>query len=195
MEKNIGAFLDLDLPGSKVVVGGGPQLAALQRDYPKVLFTGPRYGEALARAYAGGDVFVFPVADRHVRPGDPGGPGLRHAGRGLPGDRTQGRSGGCGGKIGAVNADLRVAALEALTPIAPRAGRMPSDSPGVRARRCSCRTLCRCGRTVGGVRGPGNVSYQAPLTATLRVMAALGGSRIATLATSERHIQEAVSTT
>ncbi len=60
VEKNIGAFLDLDLPGSKVVVGGGPQLAALKRAYPKVHFTGPRHGEALARAYAGADVFVFP---------------------------------------------------------------------------------------------------------------------------------------
>jgi glycosyltransferase involved in cell wall biosynthesis len=60
VEKNIGGFLDLDLPGSKVVVGGGPQLASLQRDYPDVTFTGPRYGEALARAYSGADVFVFP---------------------------------------------------------------------------------------------------------------------------------------
>jgi glycosyltransferase involved in cell wall biosynthesis len=60
VEKNIGAFLDLDLPGSKVVVGGGPQLASLQREYPNVTFTGPRHGEALARAYAGADVFVFP---------------------------------------------------------------------------------------------------------------------------------------
>ncbi|MBN8899239.1 MAG: glycosyltransferase family 1 protein, partial [Rhodospirillales bacterium] len=60
VEKNIGAFLDLDLPGSKVVVGGGPQLASLQREYPGVTFTGPRFGAALARAYAGADVFVFP---------------------------------------------------------------------------------------------------------------------------------------
>jgi glycosyltransferase involved in cell wall biosynthesis len=60
VEKNIGAFLTLDLPGSKVVVGGGPQLSALRRDHRTVHFTGPRYGEALARAYAGGDVFVFP---------------------------------------------------------------------------------------------------------------------------------------
>jgi glycosyltransferase involved in cell wall biosynthesis len=60
VEKNIGAFLDLDLPGSKVVVGGGPQLASLQRDYPGVHFTGPRFGPALAQAYAGSDVFVFP---------------------------------------------------------------------------------------------------------------------------------------
>jgi glycosyltransferase involved in cell wall biosynthesis len=60
VEKNIRAFLDLDLPGSKAVIGGGPQLDALKRDYPKIRFTGPRHGEALARAYAQGDVFVFP---------------------------------------------------------------------------------------------------------------------------------------
>ena len=61
VEKNIGAFLDLDLPGSKVVVGGGPILSRLRREYPDVRFTGPRYdAEALARAYAGADVFVFP---------------------------------------------------------------------------------------------------------------------------------------
>jgi glycosyltransferase involved in cell wall biosynthesis len=60
VEKNIGAFLDLDLPGSKVVVGAGPQLASLRREYPGVLFTGPRFGAALAQAYAGADVFVFP---------------------------------------------------------------------------------------------------------------------------------------
>ncbi len=60
VEKNIGAFLDLDLPGSKVVVGDGPQLAALQRRYPGVHFAGTLHGPALARAYAGADVFVFP---------------------------------------------------------------------------------------------------------------------------------------
>lgn len=60
VEKNIEAFLDLDLPGSKVVVGGGPLLAKLRRRYPNVHFTGPRHGDALARAYAGADVFVFP---------------------------------------------------------------------------------------------------------------------------------------
>jgi len=60
VEKNIGAFLDLDLPGSKVVVGDGPQLGVLKRKYPAVTFTGPRYGAALAKMYAGADVFVFP---------------------------------------------------------------------------------------------------------------------------------------
>lgn len=60
VEKNIEAFLKLDLPGSKVVVGDGPQLASLRREYRDVFFTGLRHGAALARAYAGADVFVFP---------------------------------------------------------------------------------------------------------------------------------------
>lgn len=60
VEKNIGAFLDLDLPGSKVVVGGGPQLDELRAQYPDVTFTGPKEGEELARHFAAADVFVFP---------------------------------------------------------------------------------------------------------------------------------------
>jgi glycosyltransferase involved in cell wall biosynthesis len=60
VEKNIKAFLDLDLPGRKVLVGGGPQLDELKRLYPDVLFAGHREGEALAEAYASADVFVFP---------------------------------------------------------------------------------------------------------------------------------------
>jgi glycosyltransferase involved in cell wall biosynthesis len=60
VEKNIEAFLQLDLPGSKVVVGDGPQRAALQRRFPDVHFAGWRQGESLAAAYAGADVFVFP---------------------------------------------------------------------------------------------------------------------------------------
>jgi len=60
VEKNLEAFLDLDLPGTKVIVGDGPARAALARDYPKVVFLGARQGEALAQAYAAADVFVFP---------------------------------------------------------------------------------------------------------------------------------------
>ncbi|SON56262.1 GDP-mannose-dependent alpha-mannosyltransferase [Hartmannibacter diazotrophicus] len=60
VEKNIGAFLDLDLPGSKVVVGDGPQLESLRKRYPDVVFTGAKFGEELARHYAAADVFVFP---------------------------------------------------------------------------------------------------------------------------------------
>ena len=60
VEKNIAAFLDLELPGTKVVVGDGPQRAALQARYPAVHFAGWRHGEDLAQAYRGGDVMVFP---------------------------------------------------------------------------------------------------------------------------------------
>jgi glycosyltransferase involved in cell wall biosynthesis len=60
VEKNIEAFLTLDLPGRKVLVGDGPQLAELRRRFPDALFTGHREGEALAKAYASADVFVFP---------------------------------------------------------------------------------------------------------------------------------------
>jgi glycosyltransferase involved in cell wall biosynthesis len=60
VEKNIESFLRLDLPGSKVVVGDGPQLAALQRAHPDARFEGVRHGAALAAAYAGADVMVFP---------------------------------------------------------------------------------------------------------------------------------------
>ena len=60
VEKNLEAFLDLDLPGTKVIVGDGPARAALERKYPQAVFLGARQGEALAQAYAAADVFVFP---------------------------------------------------------------------------------------------------------------------------------------
>ena len=60
IEKNIEAFLETDIPGSKVVVGDGPQLADLKLRYRQVVFTGYRTGEALARTMASADVFVFP---------------------------------------------------------------------------------------------------------------------------------------
>lgn len=60
VEKNLEAFLSLDLPGSKVIVGDGPQRASLERRYPNAHFAGVMVGEELARAYASADVFVFP---------------------------------------------------------------------------------------------------------------------------------------
>jgi glycosyltransferase involved in cell wall biosynthesis len=60
VEKNIEAFLKLDLPGRKVVVGAGPMLETLKARYPDVVFTGKQAGEDLARCYASADVFVFP---------------------------------------------------------------------------------------------------------------------------------------
>jgi glycosyltransferase involved in cell wall biosynthesis len=60
VEKNLEAFLDLDLPGTKLIVGDGPALIALTRKYPQAVFWGARQGEELAQAYAAADVFVFP---------------------------------------------------------------------------------------------------------------------------------------
>lgn len=60
VEKNIEAFLNLDLPGSKVVVGDGPQMDVLKKRYPDICFTGSKFGEDLARHFADADVFVFP---------------------------------------------------------------------------------------------------------------------------------------
>lgn len=60
VEKNIDEFLDLDLPGSKVVVGDGPDRERLQAKYPHCLFAGYQFGRDLARHLAGADVFVFP---------------------------------------------------------------------------------------------------------------------------------------
>ncbi len=60
VEKNLSAFLDLDLPGKKAVVGGGPQLESLKAAYPDAIFTGPLFGEKLAEAFASANVFVFP---------------------------------------------------------------------------------------------------------------------------------------
>jgi glycosyltransferase involved in cell wall biosynthesis len=60
VEKNIEAFLSQDLPGSKVVVGDGPQRAALEHKYPKVRFLGEKTGADLTAHLAAADVFVFP---------------------------------------------------------------------------------------------------------------------------------------
>ena len=60
VEKNLEAFLALDLPGTKLVVGDGPARAKLEKDYPEAVFVGARQGEALAEIYAAADVFVFP---------------------------------------------------------------------------------------------------------------------------------------
>ncbi len=112
VEKNIEAFLELDLPGSKVVVGGGPALEELKAKYPNVHFTGPRFGDELARHYADADVFVFPsftdtfglVILEAMATGTP------VAGFVAPGPQDIIPGSGAG----AVNRDLRKACMEAL---------------------------------------------------------------------------------
>ena len=59
-EKNIEAFLSLDLPGSKIMVGDGPLESALKQRYPDVQFPGFVEGGELAQLYAASDLFVFP---------------------------------------------------------------------------------------------------------------------------------------
>jgi glycosyltransferase involved in cell wall biosynthesis len=118
VEKNLEAFLDLDLPGAKLIVGDGPALPALARKYPQAVFLGARQGEELAQAYAAADVFVFPSKT------DTFGLVLLEAlASGLPvaafpvtGPRDVIGS----APVGALNDDLRLACLSALR-ISPQA--------------------------------------------------------------------------
>lgn len=110
-EKNLEAFLDLDLPGSKVIVGDGPSLAGLKAKYPGVHFRGALAGEALAQAYADGDVFVFPSRT------DTFGVVLLEAlASGLPvaAFPVPGPADVVGAGVGVLSEDLRAAALAAL---------------------------------------------------------------------------------
>ena len=118
VEKNLEAFLDLDLPGTKVIVGDGPALMALARNYPQAVFLGARQGEALAEAYAAADVFVFPSKT------DTFGLVLLEAlASGLPVAAfpvTGPRDVIGAAPVGALNEDLRIACLAAVT-ISPQA--------------------------------------------------------------------------
>ena len=60
VEKNVESFLKLDLPGTKYVIGDGPDLAEMKRRYPAVKFAGFKTGDDLAQHLAAADVFVFP---------------------------------------------------------------------------------------------------------------------------------------
>lgn len=112
VEKNIAAFLNLDLPGRKWVVGGGPLLPKFVARYPEVRFTGHQQGEQLAALYRAADVFVFPSRT------DTFGlvllealaSGLPIAAYPVPGPRDVVGD----APVGALNDDLRAAALQAL---------------------------------------------------------------------------------
>jgi glycosyltransferase involved in cell wall biosynthesis len=112
VEKNVEAFLALDLPGSKVVVGDGPARAELEAAYPDAHFRGRRSGEDLARHFADADVLVFPsrtdtfglVILEAMASGTP------VAGFDAPGPRDLIPGSGAG----AVDDDLRAACLAAL---------------------------------------------------------------------------------
>ncbi|NLC37445.1 MAG: glycosyltransferase family 1 protein [Alcaligenaceae bacterium] len=112
VEKNLDAFLNLDLPGEKWVVGGGPALDSMKARYPHARFFGPRPQAELARYYRQADVFVFPsltdtfglVLLEAMACGCPVGA--------LPARSTLDVLGDSG--AGAVNEDLRHACLQAL---------------------------------------------------------------------------------
>jgi glycosyltransferase involved in cell wall biosynthesis len=118
VEKNLEAFLGLDLPGTKVVVGDGPALTALARKYPRAVFLGAQQGEQLAETYAAADVFVFPSKT------DTFGLVLLEAlASGLPVAAfpvTGPRDVIGAAPVGALNDDLRLACLSALA-ISPQA--------------------------------------------------------------------------
>ena len=59
-EKNLDAFLSLDIPGTKMIVGDGPARKNFQQKYQHAVFTGVKRGEELAALYANADLFVFP---------------------------------------------------------------------------------------------------------------------------------------
>jgi len=114
VEKNLGAFLSLDLPGTKLVVGDGPQRHALARGHPAAQFLGERHGAALAEAYAGADAFVFPsLTDTFglvlLESLACGTPIAAHPVTG-PADILEGAPPG----VGALDHDLRAAAMRAL---------------------------------------------------------------------------------
>jgi glycosyltransferase involved in cell wall biosynthesis len=112
VEKNIAAFVETELPGTKVVVGDGPQLESLKEKHPEVHFLGVKQGEELAACFANADVFVFPsltdtfglVILEAMAAGTP------VAGYKAPGPRDIIP----GSKAGAVDDDLAIACLEAL---------------------------------------------------------------------------------
>jgi glycosyltransferase involved in cell wall biosynthesis len=113
VEKNIEAFLVLDLPGTKVVVGDGPARQELAARYPQTVFLGTKKGQELADVYASADVFVFPsrtdtfglVILEALASGLPI--------AGFPVDSTRDVVGNA--PVAALDEDLRAACLESLT--------------------------------------------------------------------------------
>ena len=124
VEKNLEAFLSLDLPGTKLVIGQGPQLSALQRRFPDARFLGLVEDSILAAHLAAADVFVFPsrtdtfglVLLEALASGLPI--------AGFPVAATRDVVGTA--PVAALDEDLRSACLTALT--IPRAARRPIPS-------------------------------------------------------------------
>jgi glycosyltransferase involved in cell wall biosynthesis len=87
VEKNLEAFLGLDLPGTKVVVGDGPALTALARKYPRAVFLGAT-GRAIGGNLCGCRRLCVSKQNRHFWSRSPRSSRQRLAGRGFSGDRS-----------------------------------------------------------------------------------------------------------
>jgi len=127
VEKSIEDFLALDLPGTKLVVGDGPQRAALEEKYKDAVFVGPKFDEDLTRFYQGADVFVFPSRTDtfglvNVEALACGVPVAAYPVRG-PLEILDGAPEGCG----AMSADLRAACLAAYEKRDPAACRRHAE--------------------------------------------------------------------
>ena len=112
IEKNIRAFLNLDLEGTKIVVGKGPDLKKLKQEFPNVIFKGEKTNGELASYFASADVFVMPsLTDTFgiviIEGLQCGTPVAAYPVTG-PKDILEGTKGGV------LNKDLKLAALEAL---------------------------------------------------------------------------------
>ncbi len=123
VEKSIEDFIELDLPGTKVIVGEGPQREELEAKYPDAIFTGAQYGDDLTRHYQAADVFVFPSRTDtfglvNVEALACGVPVASYPVRG-PLEILDGAPRGCG----AMNEDLRQACLDAYEHRDPQACR------------------------------------------------------------------------
>jgi glycosyltransferase involved in cell wall biosynthesis len=112
VEKNLEGFLSLDLPGSKVVIGSGPELPKLRTQFPEVTFLGHLTDEVLAAHIASADVFVFPS-----RTDTFGIVQLEALASGVPVAAlpvTGSRDVIGGSEVGVLDEDLRAASLKAL---------------------------------------------------------------------------------
>ena len=113
VEKNVAAFLALDLPGSKLVIGDGPQMGELQHRFPDAYFLGQLEGKTLAAHIAAADVFVFPSRTDTfgIVQLEALACGVPVAAYPVPGPRDLLRD----NPVGALDEDLKSACLKALT--------------------------------------------------------------------------------
>lgn len=127
VEKSIEDFLELDLPGTKLVVGDGPQREELEHTYKDAVFVGPKFGDELAQYYQAADVFVFPSRTDtfglvNIEALACGVPVAAYPVRG-PLDILGGASPGCG----AMDEDLQTACLRAYEARDPEACRIHAE--------------------------------------------------------------------